>query len=182
MPCGGHGGSDTRGPIDGTRTLRGNQAAYRKYVEGLIEKEDDLLRAARDKSHYATGDERFVGETEDELKQARLSKGVGGDIVWPPGRRVAREVIEAAVEREFGVRAEALRTHGRRAGVAKAVALELCCRLTGETQRAIARHFGYGSESAVGKQRKRLAALCGRQTDLEQRVQTLISACSSAKV
>ncbi len=57
--------------------------------------------------------------------------------------------IDAAVARHYGVDAERLQAHGRRAGVAKAAAVELACRLTDLTERAIGEHYGRISSAAV---------------------------------
>ena len=77
---------------------------------------------------------------------------------------------DQVVKESFGVSGADLRCHGRRAGLAKAVAVELCCRLTGRTQRAVARHFGYGSESAAGKQRRRVRAKLAEDGGLARRM------------
>ena len=45
-----------------------------------------------------------------------------------------------------------------RSGFSKMVAVELCCQLTGLTNRALAPLFGYRDGGAVGKLRQRLAA------------------------
>ena len=91
-------------------------------------------------------------------------------------------MAENAVKESFRVSGEDLRCHGRRAGVAKAVAVELCCRLTGRSQREVARYFGYRSESAAGKQRRlvqvQLAGdkkLAGRIANIESVVRKGIS-------
>jgi len=57
--------------------------------------------------------------------------------------------------------------------VAKAVAVELSCRLTGKSQREVGRYYGYGSESSVGKQRKLLAGLAVAEARLAKRIDTL---------
>ena len=48
--------------------------------------------------------------------------------------------------------------HGHRLGERKALAVEWCCRISGASQRAVGQYLGYGSESAVGKARKRAQA------------------------
>jgi hypothetical protein len=82
-------------------------------------------------------------------------------IIWPEDRRPAVGEVEAAVLAEFGFKAEDLRFHGHRLGVLKAVALDLCCRHSGATQREVAQRFGYRHESAVGKARRVARAALG---------------------
>ena len=73
-----------------------------------------------------------------------------------PRRRVPLEAIERRVVQRYGLAPEALRRDGRAVGEAKAVAVELACRLTGLTQRAVGGQFGGVTSSAVGKLRLRL--------------------------
>lgn len=75
--------------------------------------------------------------------------------------------------RAFGVKREDLHYHGHRLGMVKAVAVELCCQLSGKTQRELAAHFGYTSDSSMGKQRKRLAALAGPDAPLAAKIAKL---------
>ncbi len=62
---------------------------------------------------------------------------------------------------------------GKRVGTAESVAIEICCRLSGCTQREVARHFAYGSESAVGKQRQMLAARLEKDPSLSRHLKQL---------
>jgi hypothetical protein len=71
------------------------------------------------------------------------------------------------------VKLEDWRCHGHRLGVANAVAVELCCQLSGKTQRELAAHCGYTSDSSMGKQRKRLAALAGTAAPLAAKIAKL---------
>ena len=52
------------------------------------------------------------------------------------------EEIDAAVTEHYGIDVQQLRVHGRSAGEAKVVAVELACRLAGLTGRAIGAHYG----------------------------------------
>ena len=54
----------------------------------------------------------------------------------------------------LGVALSDVRANGHRLGDRKALVVEWCCLLSDASQRAVARHVGYGSESAVGKARK----------------------------
>ncbi len=150
----------------GRATTGGNQRAYRRYVGGFVVDEDDVLAETLKASRYAIGDERFRERTEEGVLGVRLHKAVDGDIVWPQTDPVALDRITAMVAEHFKVSVEDLYAHGRRAGTAKAVAIELCCRLGGCTQRDIARRLGYGSESAIGKQRRTITERVAQEKSL----------------
>jgi chromosomal replication initiation ATPase DnaA len=64
-----------------------------------------------------------------------------------------------AVKRALGLDETDLSAHGRRAGIGKKVAVELCCRFCDLSQREIGRHFGYRGNGSVGKQRRALKEL-----------------------
>jgi hypothetical protein len=72
-----------------------------------------------------------------------------GRAVALPGRTVPIEEIDAAVARHYGIEVEKLQAHGQSAGMAKVVAVELACQLTGLTQRAIGLHYGAISSATV---------------------------------
>jgi len=155
------------------RTLKGNRAAYRKYAESMIAKDDDALRDELEASPYAIGDEAFVEETEYALRQMRMQRAVTGDILWPQEMMLDIHTVESATAESFGVGVADLRGKARRASTAKSVAIELSCRLTGKSQREVSRHFGYASEATISKQRKRLARAMGVDGELERRVARL---------
>jgi chromosomal replication initiation ATPase DnaA len=89
----------------------------------------------------------------------RVDKGVYGDILWPRARERSVDEALARVADAFHVHGDRLRTHGRRAGMAKKIALELCCEFCGQSQREIGRHFEYTGNGSVGKQRAALREL-----------------------
>ena len=70
------------------------------------------------------------------LEQMRLEEGVSGDIVMPGGPESPVDDVVAAVASEYEMDITTLLGHGRRAGIAKSVAVELCCGLTVMNQRA----------------------------------------------
>ena len=152
------------------KTRKGEQDAYRRYVEGFLGSDDSVLKEAMDASGYAIGGQEFRDEMEDGLKGARSRKADTGDIVWPEGKTVGVEAVEKEVTREFGVTDEDLHLYGNSKGNAKMVAVELCCQLTGKTQRELAVHFGYKSESSIGKERKLLKVLSGKDERLMSRI------------
>ena len=55
-------------------------------------------------------------------------------------------------------------------GHAEAVAMDLCCRYCGGTQREVAKVFGYKDASSVGKQRRILALQLVRNPALSHAV------------
>lgn len=154
----------------GCLTPRGNGERYRRYVEPFAKKTDKEFVEATEASRYAIGDERFVGKVESDLDDVREKKGVYGDIMWPTGKRVSIPDISAAVAREFGLEAEELATRSYAARVAKKVALELCCRYSGESQRAVGAHFGYRGNGSVAKQRQRLVELLAADNALRRKL------------
>ena len=66
------------------------------------------------------------------------------------------ERIGEAVAAEFGVKPSDLHAHGHRAGIAKSLAVELCCMLSGKSQRDVARYYGYRTDGGVARQRRLL--------------------------
>jgi chromosomal replication initiation ATPase DnaA len=66
-----------------------------------------------------------------------------------PRRVLSIDDIDKAVTGHFRVGVEELARHGRSAGVAKIVAVELACGLTDVSQRAIGKHYGGIGSAAV---------------------------------
>jgi REP element-mobilizing transposase RayT len=150
----------------GQATARGNQRAYRRYVSEFVLDEDEVLTETMKASRYAIGDERFRKRTEEGVLGVRLHKADDVDILWPEAEPVSLEFITSLVADHYKIGTEELRSHGRQVGEAKAVAIELCCRLSGCTQREVSKYFDYGSESAVGKQRRMLAGRTAHDASL----------------
>ena len=170
--------------IMGCRSDRGNRRAYRGFVESMLGKEDVLFLDEMGKSRYAIGDERFRAEAEEELKQRRLERAVTGDIDWPGERRSALEAVAAEAADVLGVALSDVRVHGHRLGDLKALVVEWCCRLSDASQRKVAQYLGYGSESAVGKARKRAQAALALEpefADAERKLLKRLSAGSKKK-
>ena len=157
-------------------TRRGRSSEYRHYIEGMIDGEDKELAQAKEASRYAIGDEKFREMAREELRSKEIEMALTGDVVWPEDEMASIEMVENAVKESFRVTGEDLRCHGRRAGLAKAVAVELCCRLTGRSQREVARYFGYRSESAAGKQRRLVQAQLAEDKKLAGRIARIESA------
>ena len=165
----------------GRSSLKGNQTAYRRYIEGFLGDEDDVLLPAMKASRYAIGDDRFRAETEEGVLGVRLHKADDGDIVWPEAKKVPVEAVRTIVAEHFKVSEDDLRFHGRRLGMVKAVAIDLCCRFSDETQRDIAKRFGYRDDSSVGKRRQALAARLAEDPTLRRHVARIEKSINALK-
>jgi hypothetical protein len=157
----------------GGRTRKADAAKYRRYVESMIDTDDAELLDAMEQSRYAVGDESFIEQTEQELREMRLEREVTGDVVLPEPPRVGLDEIEGVVADEYGVDVRELHRHGRRAGEAKTVAVEMMCRLSGLSQRDVARHFAYRNDAGVAGQRRVLRERLSADGKLAQRVNRL---------
>ncbi|MBM4142222.1 MAG: hypothetical protein FJ225_01315 [Lentisphaerae bacterium] len=150
-----------------------SRIAYRAYVESMVDGEDPVLKEAMGASCYAIGDGEFRAQVHGELREVRLNKGAYGDIAWPLEREPDMDVVTQTVAGELGADVQELRRHGRRAGVAKMIAIELCCRLCGKSQREVGRSFGYKGNGAVGKQRAKLRELMAGDEALRRQLTRL---------
>jgi hypothetical protein len=139
----------------------------------MIGKDDEVLERALGGSRYAIGDDEFVERAEEQLKRLRLQKVVLGDIERPRGVQLPVDQVEGRVAAEFGVSAGKLREHGLRVGLAKMVAIEMCCALCGQSQRAVARLYGYRTDGGVTRQRRVLRERMRADPALERRVSDL---------
>ena len=155
--------------LTGLKSSSGKRKAYQRYLEAYIANEDVSFQEALAMSRYAVGDERFVQQAEADVYGQIEQKAVYGDVVEPWDDKVlTADEIMKATSAVYNVTRSSLREHGNRAGIAKGALVELCCRYSGFTQRAIAQWLGYKSESTVGKQRQRLKARL-LQDEKEQR-------------
>ena len=157
----------------GCVTPHGNRQRYRCYVEEFVKKTDEEFGAAEEASRYAIGDKRFVEQVESDLRDVQENKGVYGDILWPAGKRLPMETAASVVAKEFGLDPDVLLTRSYAGRVAKKVALELCCRYSGESQRAVGEYFGYRGNGSVSKQRQRLAELLETDKGLQRKLRKL---------
>lgn len=147
--------------------------AYRKYVQRMACDEDAEYLKAASASGYAIGDDEYLEEVAEQLESKRMERTITGDVVWPEDKRPGIDVVEAAVLKEFGISRADLHCHGRHAGTAKAAAIELCCRLSGRTQREVGQYFGYGTDAGVCKQRQRFAVKLAADDALLSRVEKM---------
>ena len=168
----------------GSVTERGNRQAYGRYVEGMLQEDDGQFLDETGKSRYAIGDERFREESEQALKEKRQERAVTGDVIWPEDRRPDVETVAGVAASVLGVALADIRFHGHRLGERKALAVEWCCRLSGASQRAVGQYLGYGSESAVGKARKRAQAALSKSREyaaMERKVLRLTASKTDRK-
>ena len=112
-------------------------------------------------------------ESERRLAIRRSGSAVERDVDLP--RTTVRiERIDAMVAAHYGVMPGDLENCLACGGAAKFVAVELACRLTGMTQRAIGAHYGAISSAAVSNIRRRLRkgeyALSDVVAELYQRI------------
>ena len=164
------------------KTDLGCRRAYRRYIESLIGKNDDNFLAAEKVSRYAIGDKEFIAEAEFGLKEMHIEKGVYGDIALPDGPQIALSDIDEAVSRVFRTNKEDLHFHGHRAGIAKTVAVELCCVLSGKNQREIAIYYGYKTDGGVARQRKVIRQEMIKNKHLARQLTKLKTTLLSSKI
>ena len=133
------------------------------------------MREALRASRYAIGSSAYVEGVEKMLRQERTREPDKRD--WSlPRPIVPLEAIDESVAAAFGIAPEDLRRHGRSAGPAKAVALELACRLTDLNQRQIGAHYGGITSMAVSMARRRFRPAAGAEcADLRCRLEELLS-------
>jgi hypothetical protein len=127
---------------------------YRAYVQACLTQDDRPLRDALRANRYAIGSPAHVKNVEDMLQRQRTGEPKDRDVSFPRPT-VELDAIDHEVAAAFGLAPENLRKHGRRAGVAKAVAIELACRLTDLNQRQIGAHYGGITSMAVCMARRR---------------------------
>ena len=116
------------------------------------------------------------------MNEMQLQQAVCGDVAWPEAQRVPAERIGEAVAAEFGVKPSDLHAHGHRAGIAKSLAVELCCMLSGKSQRDAARYYGYRTDGGVARQRRLLRQKMRNSPPLERRLAYLRKSLLQSKV
>lgn len=164
------------------KTDTGCRQAYKRYVEGMIGKKDDLFVETAAKSRYAIGNKEFIDEAESDLKAMQIEKAVHGDISLPEGPQTALSDIDKSVSRAFRIDKANLHAHGHRAGIAKAVAVELCCVLSGKSQREIAGYYGYKTDGGVARQRRVIRRQMSEDDSLARRLTKLKTRLLKSKI
>ena len=148
---------------------------YRAYTQACIVEDDRPLQEALKASRYAIGGPEFIDQTHRQLAQRRSGRLQDADVALP-SPTVPVERIDALVAAEFGIEPADLKTHGHRTGAAKQIAIELACRLTGWTQRAVGAYYGGISSGAVCMARRKLRDQAGEAAKIVQRIQEDVSA------
>ena len=136
-------------------TLHAARRFYRAYTHACVMEDDAPLMDAMRVSRYAIGGEAFVQQTEKRLEQQRTGSPRDEDLALPAAT-VDIQTVDRYVARHYRIEPEGLKAHGKRAGVAKYVAVELACRLTGHSGRAVGAHYGGISSAAVSTIRRKL--------------------------
>ncbi len=162
------------GKAERVRRLEGYRwSSYRGYVHACVMEDDEPLLEAMRASRYAIGEAAFVDETEQRLSELRTGRVQDKDLALPV------VTVEWCVAERYGIDPEQLKQHGRRAGIAKAVAVELSCMLTGESARTVGLHYGGISSSAVGNIRRKVRE---GQFDIRSDLDHLLSRIRTAHV
>jgi hypothetical protein len=128
---------------------------YRAYTHAMVWEDDEPLRALMERSAHALGSEEYVERVERELSGGKTGQAKDADV-QRPWRGVELTAIDQQVAKVYQIETRQLRKHGRSAGEAKAVAVELAARWSGLTQREIGAHYGGISGQAVYMVRQRL--------------------------
>lgn len=137
-------------------SMRKARKQYREYVRAYLTKDDLEAKDLMERSGHGVGDEDYVEELEADLRGQKSGEGRDGNVAYPE-RRMGCESIDAVVVRAYRVGAKDLWDPGRCRAVvlAKTAAIEIACRMSGMTQRAIGARYGGISSQAVSAVRKR---------------------------
>jgi putative transposase len=155
------------------KTDTGNRRSYRNYVDGMIGERDDVLEAAFAASRYAIGSKEFVEQADAALKEMHVREALFGDAELPVEKNIDISEIETLVAAKYKMEVAELREHGRRVGDAKGVVVELCCMLSGKTQREVARHYGFKTDAGVSRQRRVLREKAQADPSLQTQIRRL---------
>ncbi|MBN2302293.1 MAG: transposase [Lentisphaerae bacterium] len=158
----------------GLKTKKGNAAAYKRYLEEMTAKDDEEFKKALKVSRYAIGGDKFIEESENDLKEMHLAKACGGGDIYRPRERIAElGDIEETVAEEFGVKPEVLHEHGHKASLAKRTAVYLSCQISARSQRCVGQYYGYTNDSSVSKLRQRFKRQMEEDKTLTKRINRL---------
>jgi putative transposase len=163
----------------GGRGQKAERTRYRGYVESLVAESDTVLLEAMRQSRYAIGDAEFVEGVEAEMRRRRRQDERDRDVAWPEEGAVEIEAIKEQVAAAYGCAVSDLARHGRAIGEPKRVAIELACRLTDKSYRAVGLAFGGLSGAAVGQNRARLAEQMASDASLRKRLVRLANSVSA---
>jgi len=148
---------------------------YRAYVRACLLEDDAPLLEAMAASRYAIGGSAFIERTEERIGERRSGRVQDRDLDLPRWT-VSLEEIDAAVAGYYDLDRRLLSAHGRRAGPAKSVAVELAAQLADMSGRAIGEHYGIGA-TAVAANHCRLTT----RPDVLKLVETLAAQLRTKK-
>jgi REP element-mobilizing transposase RayT len=131
------------------------QRSYREYVLRCLQDDDNELKEVLKQSAHAIGGKEFVSEVEDVLAGQRTGDYRDYDVALPK-KFVPIEIINLVVCRHFGINEAKLQLHGKRAGDARRLAIELACRLSGLNQREVGECYGGIRTQAVSRIRRQI--------------------------
>ena len=137
-------------------TLAAARRHYRAYTHACVLQDDKPILDAMRASRYAIGDDAFIDQTEKRLGKRRTGKVQDKDLALPAVVTVPIDTVDAYVAGHYRTDVAVLTEHGHRAGPAKAVAVELACRLTGLSGRDVGIHYGGIGASAISNIRRRV--------------------------
>ena len=137
------------------RSLAVARRNYRAYTHAHVLDDDGPLLDAMKASRYAVGGPEFIERTQRQLQGRRSGRAQDADLALP---RLTVDIqrIDGLVAAHCGIEPADLKTHGHHSGPAKAIAIELACRLTDWTNRAIGAYYGGISGAAVSVARRRI--------------------------
>jgi hypothetical protein len=129
-------------------TLPAARRYYRAYTHTHVLEDDGPVLDAMRANRFVIGDESFIEKTRKRLQEHRKGAIQDKNMALPTAT-IDVETVDTYVSRHYRMEPEDLFEHGHRAGAAKFVAVELACRLTGMTGRAVGAHYGSISSAAV---------------------------------
>jgi len=144
--------------------------SYRRFVEGLLGKEDEELLDLMKDSSYGIGGEDF----QEWVKGQMIERGRG--IKDPEDVSLRREEVILDPEHVLAVTAEALGTdrsefcERRRSSALRGAAARMLCRYAGLTQREAAKVLEIGTGAAVGRQMRRLEEQLSENRSLQRKI------------
>jgi len=150
---------------------------YRAYIRTCLSQDDPTIIEALTEAPHAIGEPAFTARVEVDLARKRTGRPQDRDVALPRPV-VSIEWIDELVSAHFGMAPGDLKHHGRIAGPAKAVAVELACRLTELNQRAIGQHYGGITSAAVSIIRRKIRE--GRR-DTTDAINQLLDQVSESK-
>ncbi len=128
---------------------------YRAYVRACVTEDDQPLLDTMQASRYAIGVDSFIEHTKKRLGELRTGRVQDKDLALPTPA-IDIHTVDGYVAGYYRIVVADLKEHGHRVGPAKAAAIEVACRLTDLSGRAVGMHYGGISASAVSNIRRKV--------------------------